>query len=179
MNTRNTGLLFVGLVLIAIGVVSLISNWIDVNWFSLLCPSLLIFLGVWMLIRPRQVGFIGDANVVFIGEIERSGSWQATGESFLTFVGDIDLDLTKAELPLGETSYSFTGFVTDAEVLVPADVGVRLSAAGFITEVKIQGHKQERFLAPLNWTSENYAAAERKIRLDATGFVNELKVRQV
>lgn len=179
MNTRNSGLLFVGIVLILIGVLSLISNWIHVDWFSLFCPALLIFFGIWMLIKPRQIGFIGDANVVFIGEIERSGQWQASGESFLAFVGDIDLDLTKAELPLGETSYSFTGFVTDAEVLVPANVGVRVSAAGFINEVKLQGRKQESFIAPLNWTSENYADAERKIRLDSTGFVNELKVRQV
>src|SRR5512145_1636856 len=162
MNTRNSGLLFVGMVLILIGILSLISNWVNVNWFGLFFPALLIFFGVWMLIKPRQVGFIGDSNVTFIGEVERSGNWQVKGESFLAFVGDVDIDLTKAEIPLGETSYSFTGFVTDTEIIVPADVGVRLSAAGFISEAKIQGKKEESFLFPLTWTSDNYTSAERK-----------------
>jgi predicted membrane protein len=179
MNTRNSGLIFMGIVLIGIGIMSLVSIWVHVDWFSLFCPSMLILFGIWMLIKPRQVGFIGDADVVFIGEVNRSGQWQAKGESFLAFIGDIDLDLTKADLPVGETSYSFTGFVTDADVLVPAAVGVRVSAAGFISEVKLPGHKEESFIAPLTWQSENYASAERKIRLDSTGFVNEIKVRQI
>jgi predicted membrane protein len=179
MNTRNSGLLFFGIALIAIGVLSLFSTWLHVNWGSLFFPALLVLFGVWMLIKPRQVGFIGDANVVFIGEVRRSGQWQVTGESFLAFISDIDLDLTKADLPVGETNYSFMGFVSDADVLVPESVGVSVSAAGFISEVKLSGHKEESFIVPLTWQSDNYASAERKIRLDAVGFINELKVRQV
>jgi predicted membrane protein len=179
MNTRNFGLVLVGSFLILIGLLSLLSLWIDVNWAGLFFPALLIFFGVWMLLKPHQVGFVGDANVVFIGDIDRSGRWQVKGESFLSFVGDVDLDLTQADIPVGETGYAFTGFICDADVLLPASVGVRISAAGFISEVKLPGHKEESFIVPLTWESENYASAERKIRLDATGFVNEIKVRQV
>lgn len=180
MNTRNSGLIFVGIALIGVGVMSLVSTFVHVNWFSLFCPSMLILFGIWMLIKPRQVGFVGDTNVSFIGEVDRSGPWKASGESFLTFIGDIDLDLTQAELPVGETSYSITGFVTDTDVLIPAGVGVRVTAMGFISEVKVSGQKKEEsFIAPLTWESENYASAERKVRLDATGFVNEIKVRLI
>ena len=162
MNTRNSGLLFAGAFLIIIGILSLFSIWFHINWSGLFFPVLLIFFGAWMLIRPRQVGFVGDANLVFIGEIERSGHWPVKGESFLSFVGDIDLDLTQAELPVGETNFSFTGFVTDATLLVPSEIGVQVSAAGFISEIKPAGYKKESFIAPLNWQSENYASAERK-----------------
>lgn len=179
MNTRNTGLIFVGVLLILFGLMSLISIWIDVDWFGLFCPSVLIILGIWMLLKPGQISFIGDANISFIGEIKRSGSWQPSGESFLAFIGDLDLNLVHAELSSGETHYSFTGFITDVDMSLPADVGLRISALGFISELKIQDQKQESFIAPLNWFSSDYETAERKVCLDMVGFVNEIKVHQV
>ena len=179
MKAQNTGLLLAGSALILIGFLSLLSLWVDINWFGLICPSALILLGIGMLLRPRQVGIIGNSNLSFIGEIERSGSWQPDSESFLAFVGDIDLDLTQADLRQGETNYSFTGFVVDADIFIPADVGVKVVQTGFVSEIKVQGHKKDSFLAPLTWVSENYEAAERKLRIESVGFVNEVKLRQV
>jgi len=179
MKAQNTGLLLAGSALIVIGALSLLSMWLDINWFGLICPTALILLGIGMLLRPRQVGIIGNSNLSFIGEIERSGSWQPKSESFLAFVGDFDLDLTQADLQMGETNYSVTGFVVDADIFLPADVGAKVVQSGFVSEIKVQGRKNESFLAPLTWVSENYETAERKVRIDAVGFVTEVKIRQV
>jgi len=175
---RNTGVLFFGGLLILIGLASLVGALFEVNVWALFWPLLLVGLGVWLLIRPRLVGPDHGLEINFIGDFNRSGNWRAVNEELYTFVGDINLDLTRAELKLGETVYRFTGFIADVDVNIPADVGVAVSASGFVIGVNFFGRKMDQFLVPVEWQTPNYAAAERKIRIEATFFVTDLTIKQ-
>ncbi len=175
---RNTGLLFFGGLLIIVGLAYIAGQVFQINIWGILWPLLLILLGVWLLLRPLMLRSGSNVDVFFIGDIRRSGTWQVHNEEYWRFIGDVKLNLTQADIPLGETVYRTNGFVNDVKAIVPPDVGVAISSTAFITSTKAFGRKQESFVTPLEITSENYASAERKIRLEVTGFISDIKVIQ-
>ncbi len=176
---RNPGLLIFGGFLILLGLSSLFSTLFNIDLWALLWPALLILLGVWLLLRPRFGGPAGGIDVSLFGEVERSGAWKASNEEFWTFVGDVKLDLTGAEIAPGETIYRFNGFIADVDIYLPQGVGLSVGANGFVSSIKLPGEKRDRFLIPFEWKSLNYDSAERKIRLETLFFVNDLKIKQV
>lgn len=173
---RNNGLLFVGGVLIVMGLASLAGTVFRLNVWNILWPSLLILWGVWLLVRPRLAGSGWDATL--IGDFRRSASEPVSGEEFWTFIGDVRLDLANAPIPVGETRYRVYGFIVDVDVTVPRGVGIAVLASGLVSDVKVYGQKTDRFLMPFEWKSEGYEAAERKIFVETACFINDLEIRQ-
>jgi len=176
---RNNGQLAFGLILVFAGGMFLIGTLLHINIWGFIWPALLILLGVVILLRPRFIGPDITGGVWLLADIHRHGEWQVADEETWIGVGDVDLDLTQAVIPAGETKLRLVGFVGDVSVRVPQSVGLTVNASGFVTDAKVLGHKQDLFLSPLHFATDDYAAAERKIRLDTTFFVHDLKVRQV
>ena len=174
---RNTGVLFFGGLLILIGVLVLAGSIFDVSIWKFFWPILLILLGLWILIRPRWVSPRGPAQFLIFDNLRRKGAWQVKNEEIWSFLGDVVLDLTSAEIPVGETVYRIYGFIGDVDIIAPQGVGVSVSTAGFINEVKIFGKKQSSFLLPIEMSSEAYESAERKIRLDVAFFISDVKAK--
>jgi len=114
-----------------------------------------------------------------LGDVHRAGDGQVRDEEIWLGVGDIDLDLTDADFPTGETTLRFFGFVSSVALLIPEDVGVSIASTGFLTDAKVLDRTQETFFATFRARSDSYEAAERKVRLELTFFVVDLKVKQV
>lgn len=176
---RSQTQLFLGAIIILMGVLFLIGNLFDVDVGAFCWPIGLIVVGVWLLLRPQMVSPGTATTQKILGEVERMGSWQVGDEEFLVFIADVDLDMTKADIPSGETRLRAFGFVGDIELLVPEEVGIAISSTAFVSDVKMLGRKEESILSPLHLQSDNYKTAERKIHLDAAFFVADLKIRQV
>lgn len=177
---RNQTQLFFGLLVILIGVLFLIGNLFDISIGAFCWPIGLILVGLWLIMRPRMAGPDTNTNFLFLGDSERSGQWTVTDEEFYVFIGDMDLDFTKADIPVGETEIRAYGFISDIDMFVPADVGVAVHSSAFVTSFKAGGEGDEdSFLMPLNWQSDNYKVAERKIRLEGGHFIADIKVRQI
>jgi lia operon protein LiaF len=174
---RNTGVLFFGGLLILVGVMILAGSIFDVNMWSFFGPVLLILIGLWILVRPRWVGARGPVEFLFFNNLRRKGAWQVKNEEIWSFLGDVFLDLTGAEIPVGETIYRIYGFIGDVDLIVPQGVGVSVSSVGFINEVKVFSRKQSSIIFPLDIASEDYEAAERKIRLDVAFFISDVKIK--
>jgi len=174
---RNTGVLFFGGILILIGVLVLVGAILDVNMWNYFWPLLLILLGLWILVRPRWVGRRGQVEFLFFNNLRRKGAWQVKDEEIWSFLGDVYLDMSGAEIPVGESVYRIYGFIGDVDLLVPPGVGVSVSSAAFINEVRLLGHKQSSILFPVDIASDNYETAERKIRLDVAFFISDVKVK--
>ena len=176
---RNQGQLFIGIVLVLVGLMFLIGHLFDINVWAFCWPLGLILLGVWLLLRPQLVSSDTAVRQRLLGDIHRDGVWQVADEEIWIGVGDVDLDMTSADIPVGETRLRVFGFVGDVDVLVPAGVGVSVSSTAFVTDARVLGQKRDRFLAPLHLASEDYETAERKVRLETTFFVVGLKVKRV
>lgn len=175
---RNQGQLYIGGFILLLGVLWLIGNLLNVDFWALCWPLFFILLGVWIIFRPRMVRAGTNVRFVPLADVHRSGTGRIENEEFWLLVGDVDLDLSHAEIPAGETTYRLYGFVGDVEFIVPADVGFEVVTTTFLTTARVQGRKEDSF-GGLHWRSDNYATAERKLRAEGTFFVMELKVRQV
>jgi lia operon protein LiaF len=177
---RDKGSAVAGMVLIGLGVLFLLSIWLRINLWGFFWPGLLIVLGVAILVRSHGVPAGGRSEFVLLGDIERTGDWPVTAEETWIGIGDVDLDFTRANVPVGETVIGLRGFIGDVEVVVPQNVGLSIVAGGFITNVKRAGHKEQTvFLGPYHQQSEGYETAERKIRLETSFFIHDLKLRHV
>jgi hypothetical protein len=175
----DKGSVVVGTVLIGLGVLFLLSIWLQINLWGFFWPGLLIVLGVMILLRSRATPAGMRSEFVLLGDIDRDGDWPVTNEETWIGIGDVDLDFTRANVPVGETTIGVRGFVGDVEVIVPQSVGLSINASGFITNVKQAGREQPVFLGPYRYQSEGYATAERKIRLETSFFIHDLKLKQV
>ncbi len=176
---RNRGQFVFGAILLALGLISLISTAFHIDFGALCWPILLIAVGVFLVLRPRLSGPDAASEVTLIGERRRRGSWTVRNEEFWTGVGDVELDMTQAVIPSGETVIRFYTFVSDTDVFVPREVGVAIQVSGFVIDSDLLGRDYDSFLSPVEVTSDNYAEAECRLRIEMTGFVANLKVKQV
>ena len=173
---RNQGQLFLGGLLIFLGVLFLFGSLFHINVWAFCWPVGLILLGGWILLRPQMVTPGTPVRVTLLGSIARIGSWRVTNEEFWLFVGDAKFDMTRADIPAGETTLRLFGFVGDVALTVPPGVGIAVASTAFVTDLKILGRQAENFVMPYSFTSDDYATAERKVRLEVTHFVASVKV---
>lgn len=170
---QNRTVLVVGIVMVVAGVFFLLGNLFKFDAWQVIWPLALVGLGVWFLFRPRFTA----PNLIFVGDIKRGGAWQVTAEEFVTFVSDIDLDLTQALIPIGETTVTCSGFVGDVTIIVPPGVGLKVTSSAFITDVAFLGVKTSNFISAPSQATPGYDNAERKVHLQARYFVGDIKVK--
>ena len=153
---RNKGQLVFGGMLILLGVILLVGILTNIDVWAFFWPAGLIGLGLWLIIRPNltQEG----AAILFrpLADIERNGEWVVEDQEIWIFVGDVDLDLTRAVLSSGETKIRLFGFVGEVSVLVPEDVGIVVSSNAFVTDAKVLGEEVDNILVPYSRSSMNY-----------------------
>ena len=175
---RNRGLLFIGSLFILFGVISLVEVILKIDLERIFWPCVVILIGVWLLLRPRFTSPDSPVKILPIADIDRRGVWQVRDEEFRTFVGNIVLDLSQAEVPVGETTLRMSGFVGDIQITAPAEVGIEVSSRAFVTTGKFWQKEQNTFFTPVEETSPGYASAERKVRLDTSFFIADFKLKQ-
>ena len=175
MNNRRQ--IIIGALVIIFGLVLLLEAIFDIEIWGLLCPAALIGLGVLWIIRPRISDGDADVHIFFIHNSRRRGVWAASNEEFWGFAIDLNLDMTEAEIPIGESIIRTYGFVTELRLMLPEDVGLSVNTMAFVTEDRILGQREDRILAPVAWKSENYQTAERKLRIEANSFVVDVRVK--
>jgi lia operon protein LiaF len=176
---RNRGQLVLGIGLVLLGIIFLLSTVFHINLWPLCWSVGLILLGVWLVLRPRLAGPNSGTEVSLLGDMRRRGIWTVRNEELWLGVGDVDLDLTEAIIPPGETTLRFFTFVSDIDIYVPKTAGVSIHAMGFVTDADLLGRDYETFFAPVEVASEGYATAECRVRIELTGFVANLKVRRI
>ena len=173
---RNQGQIILGIVIIVIGLVFLAGALFDIDPGILCFPTVLILDGVLLLLRPWMVTPDTGLNMAFFGPVRRAGAWQVQEEEIWLVVGDVNVDVTEAEIPPGETCIRVFSFASTIRLIVPEGVGVLVAPTAFLTEARLFGTKRDLFLATIPLTNDGYESAERKIRLEPTMFVAEVKV---
>jgi predicted membrane protein len=176
---HNRRQLYAGLAIIVVGLLLLIGNFTDINLGAICWPLAFILVGVWLILRPSLVGPDVAQTQKIIGEVERRGPWSVQAEDFLGFVIEVDMDLTQAEIPMGQTRLRFYGFVTEVDLIVPADVGIMVRPIAFVSEVAMDGHKGEYILSSPPVKSDHFDKAPRTLVVESFSFVTDIKVRRI
>ena len=175
----NRPAVWVGSILVLVGLMFLAGSIFNFNAWAVCWPAGLVVLGLWLLLRPRTLTPGTNVDFRFLGEVKRRGAWQVKPEDITLFIGDIDMDFTSAIIPPGETRLHLSGFIGDVDIILPAGVAFKAASSAFVSDINFNGQKYEGFLTPVEFSSPDYAVAERKIFLEATWFVGDIKIRGV
>jgi len=170
--------LIFGIFLVTWGVVALVKGLFHVDLWRFVGPLLLVALGLLLVLRPKMAGPGIHVEMPIIGDIRKEGAWEATQHEIWLVVGTNRLDFSEVIFPTGEASIKVFGFVTEVKVTLPADVGLRVEAAGFVSEVKTHAGEQDRMFGTLAYEAPNYFEAKKRVNLKMIGFVNEIKINQ-
>ena len=176
MQNRNQ--MLVGSFFVLLGVAWFAASLLRISFWAICFPMGLILLGVLFLVaRPPLFGPTSEGGTHFVGDIVRGGEWSVKNEEFYMFVGNVRLDMTRAQFPSGETTLYLNAFVADIDVSVPSNVAVSLSSTSFVADAELNGQRVERFLSGVQMSTPDYATAERKLRLVTTCFVGDVNVK--
>ena len=176
MQNRSQAL--IGGFLLLLGIGFLLANLLQISLWAFCFPLGLILIGALLLMRPRVFDTSQASSWYLFGPVKRGSGWTPADEEFWLFIGDTKLDLTQAQLPLGETKIRINGLIGDVDVIAPADVGVAVYASGVFVDLRTPTDKTDKFLSPAESVSLNYATAERKLRLSTTFVIGDIDVIQ-
>lgn len=169
----------VGIGLILLGLFSLLEIFFEIDLGRFIFPLILIGLGLLVIFRNRLVDPGVDVRIPFIGDVRKSGGWQAKRHEIWWFVGTTRLDFSEAVFPEGEATIKIFGFVNDLKILLPEDVGMDLGSFAFFSDYHGIDKTEERFFGVLEDQTGNYQAAEKKVMIQINSFVAEIHVRRV
>ncbi len=169
---KNTQKMFaVGLIMF--GGLMILSNFLDISFGKVTWALIIIFAGVVLITRPDIFRSEG-VQFKLIGDFDLDESWTVEDYTLRAFITDIDLDLEFAEFPEGETNINISCFIGDITITKPNDVGLRIRTNSFLTDSKVRGSKGEIFFSGLNYQSEGYEEAAKKLDVQLNGFVIEI-----
>lgn len=119
-------------------------------------------------------GFIGD---IHIGH----DYWELKPMNISHFIGDTVVDLTKAQIPVGETKLCISSFIGDVKVYVPNDyeVGIQVVSSAFVGDVKILGQHEGGLFKNMNIYSPEFKESSKRIKLMVSTFVGDVRVTKV
>lgn len=122
----------------------------------------------------EKAGFIGD---VHMGQ----DYFQLKPMNISHFIGDTVIDLTKAQIPYGETKINVSSFIGDVKVFIPddMDIGIVATSSAFIGDLKVLTQKQGGFMSSVTTESPYYGEASKRIKLVVSVFVGDVKVNMV
>lgn len=122
----------------------------------------------------NKSGFIGD---VHLGQ----DYFQLKPMNISHFIGDTIIDLTKAQIPYGETKIIVSSFMGDVKVFIPEDmdIGIMATSSAFIGDLKVLKQKQGGFMTSVSAESPYYLEASKKIKLVVSVFIGDVKVNMV
>lgn len=118
----------------------------------------------------------------FIGDFKyKEAYWQLKPMELSAFIGDAHLDLTRAQIPFGETKIDFSAFIGDMKIFVPNDpsIGVKVNLNAFIGETKFMKDTEGGFLTNHQMETPHYHECDRRIVINVSTFIGDVKVKRI
>jgi lia operon protein LiaF len=124
--------------------------------------------------KVNRSSFIGD---IHFGQED----WDLTPMNISLFIGDTVIDLTKANIPEGETTINVSSFIGDFKIFIPNDMQLEVSvtASAFISDMKILDRYESGLFKNLQAQTRDYADADKKIRILVSTFIGDVIVKRV
>ncbi len=122
----------------------------------------------------HKSSFIGD---LYLGH----DVWDLHPMNISSFIGDTTLDLTKANIPFGETKLNISAFIGDVKIFVPhdADIELSVSMSCFLGDLKVFDRQEGGIFKTMSWQSPHYPESDRKIRIIVSMFIGDVKITRV
>lgn len=124
--------------------------------------------------RGTHARFIGD---VYLGH----DYYELTPMSISHFIGDTTIDLTKAQVPIGDTRIEVSSFIGDVKVFVPNDMrlGIQVASSSLIGDVTVFDAKRGGMFNQVTVETPGYADAEQRVVLTVSSFIGDVRIMRV
>jgi lia operon protein LiaF len=122
----------------------------------------------------NRSGFFGD---LYLGH----DYWELKPMNISHFIGDTIIDLTKAQIPVGDTKLNISAFIGDVKVFVPNDMDVEVSvtSSSFLGDSTVFNKRENGFMRSLKEESHTFVMSDKKIRLQVNLFIGDITVQRV
>lgn len=121
-----------------------------------------------------------EGKFSFVGELHRGGSSWTLKDMYLRhLVGEVHLDLTQAIIPDKEVTIDVSGWMGDVNVLLPADLALKVHCSLSMGEIQVLDEKASGFRGVLTTETEGYKEATKKLYLKASWKMGDIKVRRI
>lgn len=179
----SSGRFFSGLVVFLIGAFNLARKFgyleqigPELLW-SILFAVLLIFAG-FHLIRGRVLSGSGGGRLAFLGGLNVGAStpWKLESGSYFAFMGGIEMDLTRAELPEGETIIDLTAVMGGINVKIPADLAVVYEGTAILGGIAFKDQADGGIIAA-HRVGEIEEGVGKFLRIQARSFMGGIDIK--
>ena len=180
----SSGRFFSGLAVFLVGVFYLARRFgylekigSELMW-SVLFAVLLIFAGV-HLIRGRALSGSSGGRLAFLGGLNVGAStlWKLESGSYFAFMGGIEMDLTRAELPEGETIIDLTAVMGGINVKIPSDMVVVYEGTAVLGGVAFKDQADGGIVAG-HRIGEVDEGAGKFLRIQARSFMGGIDIKE-
>jgi len=188
----GAGRLALGVLLIAIGATTLAQGvgLIGFSFWDLLFhywPLILIALGVFLLYENNRRQAPGASSGVdriehdsIFGDFKLAApGWRLRDVRASSVIGDMKIDLSKANIPDGETVLDLSAVVGDIDVWAPIDLPVALDARCTFVSLNHFGRKRDVRLQRYTDTPAEFASAARRVRVQVDLVLGDLTLTRV
>ena len=181
--------LTLGVILIAIGALTLLDgiglfNFSFGNLFGQFWPLILIALGLALLQESRRRDAERSASSehirheTILGDLKLTDpNWPLSDLHASTVIGDMKIDLARAQIPDGETLIELRAVIGDIDIWTPQGLPLALEIqwAGFIT-LDRYGHKQDVIMRQEIDVPPDFEAAPKRVRVRVNLALGDLSL---
>ncbi|MCM3734696.1 cell wall-active antibiotics response protein LiaF [Bacillus cytotoxicus] len=94
-------------------------------------------------------------------------------------VGDVEIDLTTAIIPEGETVIVIRGVIGNIRLYVPYDIELSLNHSVIVGRISLPSHEETGFNRNVKFRTEQYKEAPRRIKIISSLIVGDTEVRKI
>jgi predicted membrane protein len=179
-GSRNPGAQAISLFIAVLGFILLAGNlnWFQVNLgtvFRFFWPVLIILIGLTIFLGRS---FSGKTNVAILGAVERgkNTSWELESGSYLAFMGGVDLDLSHAIIPDGETHLDLTAVMGGIEIKVPDDLPVYCDGFAIMGGIEFFGKGSGGIIGSIR-NERNLPESSKVLKIQARAMMGGIEVK--
>ncbi|MBW1842179.1 MAG: cell wall-active antibiotics response protein [Deltaproteobacteria bacterium] len=160
-------------------------------------PVVLIVVGIWIILKsnrknaetvgPRQQTYCGDHETSFrsdtiamsnlFGDVKvsmHSGNFQ--GGHVSTIFGDVVVDLSAIDMSSGEAELTLHNVFGDIKIIPPTRVAYAVRGSAVAGDIKIAGEAQSGFFPKLDYTSQGFDHAAKRIKIYVSHVFGDIKI---
>jgi lia operon protein LiaF len=170
-----------GLILIVLGIILLLENF-DVDVWEYIWPLAIILVGVYVIVRSsRKSDSRSDLSEFrVLGDSRHPGyTGEVDGTDISHVIGDVELNLTGAQLKPGINKMHVSMFIGDIKIMVPENIPVSASCSALFGDIHVFERKEEGIFLSIREKSLNYDSADKKLYISCTAFIGDISIIRI
>jgi hypothetical protein len=146
--------------------------------FNIFWPVILILVG-FSLLRGRSQGSSMGNRLVIMGGTKVGGEqpWKLESGSYFALMGSIEIDLTAAEIEVGETLLDLTAIMGGIEVKIPADLAVIYDGSAILGGVSFKDQEDGGFIGGRRVEQNITSGADKIVRIQARAIMGGVEIK--